>query len=227
MPRCRFVQCYSCGNPETVIKIRKRSEMIELKCKACGFVRCAPLAGGRGGGGGGGGGGSGAGVRRPAFLCGIAVQARRARAGGGRQRPNPPKVLTAAHRTPIAWNCSEVSPKEKLVGYIIKNPPEEKMSKAEKKWVLVNVLKLLFNYCCVCRSKSQEHASAPQLLWFWLRLLQAVAVGQAAAALRRAGACSAGCLQAPATLQRGGSACAASWPELPDHARVPSSPLAG
>jgi len=35
----RFVQCYSCGNPETVIKIRKRSETIELKCKACGFVR--------------------------------------------------------------------------------------------------------------------------------------------------------------------------------------------
>lgn len=35
------MQCYSCGNPETVIKIRKRSETIELKCKACGFVRCA------------------------------------------------------------------------------------------------------------------------------------------------------------------------------------------
>ncbi|KAI7841801.1 hypothetical protein COHA_004525 [Chlorella ohadii] len=34
----KFVQCYSCGNPETVIKIRKRSETIELKCKACGFV---------------------------------------------------------------------------------------------------------------------------------------------------------------------------------------------
>lgn len=28
---------------------------------------------------------------------------------------------------------SDVSPKEKLVGYIIKNPPEEKLSKAEKK----------------------------------------------------------------------------------------------
>ncbi len=28
---------------------------------------------------------------------------------------------------------SDVSPKEKLVGYIIKNPPEDKMSKAEKK----------------------------------------------------------------------------------------------
>lgn len=62
----KFVQCYSCGNPETVIKIRKRTECIELKCKACGFV-------------------------------------------------------------------SDVSPKEKLVGYIIKNPPEEKLSKAEKK----------------------------------------------------------------------------------------------
>lgn len=33
------MQCYSCGNPETVIKIRKRTECIELKCKACGFVR--------------------------------------------------------------------------------------------------------------------------------------------------------------------------------------------
>ncbi|EFN56072.1 hypothetical protein CHLNCDRAFT_145571 [Chlorella variabilis] len=62
----KFVQCYSCGNPETVIKIKKRSETIELKCKACGAV-------------------------------------------------------------------SEVSPKEKLVGYIIKNPPEDKLSKAEKK----------------------------------------------------------------------------------------------
>lgn len=37
--RCRFVQCYSCGNPETVIKVRKRNELIELKCKACGAVR--------------------------------------------------------------------------------------------------------------------------------------------------------------------------------------------
>ena len=36
----RFVQCYSCGNPETVIKIRKKNETIELKCKACGHVRC-------------------------------------------------------------------------------------------------------------------------------------------------------------------------------------------
>jgi translation initiation factor 2 beta subunit (eIF-2beta)/eIF-5 len=32
----KFVQCYSCGNPETVIKIRK--ELLHLKCKACGFV---------------------------------------------------------------------------------------------------------------------------------------------------------------------------------------------
>jgi hypothetical protein len=32
----RYVQCYSCGNPETVVKIRK--ENIQLKCKACGFV---------------------------------------------------------------------------------------------------------------------------------------------------------------------------------------------
>jgi hypothetical protein len=32
-----------------------------------------------------------------------------------------------------ALYCSDVSAKEKLVGYIIKNPPEEKLSKAEKK----------------------------------------------------------------------------------------------
>jgi translation initiation factor 5 len=33
----RFVQCHSCGNPETVINISKR-ETIHLKCKACGAV---------------------------------------------------------------------------------------------------------------------------------------------------------------------------------------------
>ena len=33
----RFVQCHSCGNPETVINISKR-ETIHLKCKACGHV---------------------------------------------------------------------------------------------------------------------------------------------------------------------------------------------
>merc|ERR1712130_554 len=31
----KYVQCYSCGNPETVVKIKK--EVIRLKCKACGF----------------------------------------------------------------------------------------------------------------------------------------------------------------------------------------------
>ncbi len=30
------LQCYSCGNPETVIKVKK--EDITLKCKACGSV---------------------------------------------------------------------------------------------------------------------------------------------------------------------------------------------
>lgn len=34
---CRYVQCYDCGNPETVVKIKK--EFIYLKCKACGCVR--------------------------------------------------------------------------------------------------------------------------------------------------------------------------------------------
>ncbi|WIA37750.1 hypothetical protein OEZ86_014627 [Tetradesmus obliquus] len=31
-----YVQCYSCGNPETMMKIKK--EYIYLKCKACGYV---------------------------------------------------------------------------------------------------------------------------------------------------------------------------------------------
>lgn len=31
---CRYVQCYDCGNPETIVKIKK--EFIYLKCKACG-----------------------------------------------------------------------------------------------------------------------------------------------------------------------------------------------
>ncbi|KAK9090378.1 hypothetical protein Sjap_023555 [Stephania japonica] len=33
----KFVQCYGCGNPETEILITK-SQMIQLKCAACGFV---------------------------------------------------------------------------------------------------------------------------------------------------------------------------------------------
>lgn len=61
---CRYVQCYSCGNPETVIKIKK--DLISLKCKACGAV-------------------------------------------------------------------SDVDMRHKLNTYILKNPPEEKVSKAEKK----------------------------------------------------------------------------------------------
>jgi translation initiation factor 5 len=60
----KYVQCYECGNPETVVKIKK--ENIHLKCKACGFV-------------------------------------------------------------------STVDPLLKLNTFIIKNPPENKLSKAEKK----------------------------------------------------------------------------------------------
>ncbi len=33
----KFVQCYACGNPETVIEVDKR-EFITLTCKACGHV---------------------------------------------------------------------------------------------------------------------------------------------------------------------------------------------
>jgi translation initiation factor 5 len=32
----KYVQCYDCGNPETIVKIKK--EFIYLKCKACGFL---------------------------------------------------------------------------------------------------------------------------------------------------------------------------------------------
>lgn len=60
----KYVQCYACGNPETVIKIKK--ENIYLKCKACGFV-------------------------------------------------------------------SEVDPRLRLNTFIVKNPPENKLSKAEQK----------------------------------------------------------------------------------------------
>lgn len=60
----KYVQCYSCGNPETVIKIKK--DNISLKCKACGHV-------------------------------------------------------------------SEVDPRLRLNTFILKNPPENKLSKAEKK----------------------------------------------------------------------------------------------
>jgi translation initiation factor 5 len=60
----RYVQCYSCGNPETMVKIRK--DFILLKCKACGFV-------------------------------------------------------------------SDVDMRHKLNTFILKNPPENKMSKEEKK----------------------------------------------------------------------------------------------
>ena len=60
----RYVQCYSCGNPETQVKIKR--DNIYLKCKACGAV-------------------------------------------------------------------SDVDMRHKLNTFIVKNPPEEKMSKAEKK----------------------------------------------------------------------------------------------
>jgi hypothetical protein len=43
----KYVQCYSCGNPETTIRVKK--EFITLKCKACGAVGRGP---GRGWGGG-------------------------------------------------------------------------------------------------------------------------------------------------------------------------------
>mmetsp|Transcript_8874 Transcript_8874/g.15368 ORF Transcript_8874/g.15368 Transcript_8874/m.15368 type:complete len:467 (-) Transcript_8874:612-2012(-) len=61
----KFVQCYSCGNPETHIKIDKK-EILHLKCKACGFL-------------------------------------------------------------------SDIDPRHKLNTFIIKNPPENKLGKEEKK----------------------------------------------------------------------------------------------
>ena len=35
----KYVQCYSCNNPETTIRVKK--DFITLKCKACGAVRTA------------------------------------------------------------------------------------------------------------------------------------------------------------------------------------------
>lgn len=60
----KYVQCYDCGNPETVVKIKR--DNILLLCKACGSV-------------------------------------------------------------------SEVDMRHRLNTYILKNPPEEKLSKEEKK----------------------------------------------------------------------------------------------
>ncbi len=60
----KYVQCYSCGNPETMVKIKR--DFIHLKCKACGYV-------------------------------------------------------------------SDVDMRHKLNTFILKNPPENKMSKEEKK----------------------------------------------------------------------------------------------
>lgn len=84
---CRYVQCYNCGNPETVIKIRK--DLINLKCKACGFV-------------------------------------------------------------------SDVDMRHKLNTYILKNPPEEKVSKAEKKCAVISSLSLIFPGSCLNTSASVD-----------------------------------------------------------------------
>ena len=32
----KYVQCYSCGNPETVVRLKR--DLVSLKCKACGAV---------------------------------------------------------------------------------------------------------------------------------------------------------------------------------------------
>lgn len=60
----KYVQCYNCGNPETVVKVRR--ECIHLKCKACGHT-------------------------------------------------------------------SDVDMRDKLANFIVKNPPDNKLSKAEAK----------------------------------------------------------------------------------------------
>lgn len=83
----KYVQCYNCGNPETVVKIRK--ENIYLKCKACGSV-------------------------------------------------------------------SDVDMRHRLNTYILKNPPEEKVSKAEKKCAppLISLLQ------CLCHHAFKGHVLA-------------------------------------------------------------------
>jgi translation initiation factor 5 len=39
----KYVQCYSCGNPETTVKVKAKDEAIFLKCKACGFVSAVDM----------------------------------------------------------------------------------------------------------------------------------------------------------------------------------------
>ncbi|CAM6103822.1 unnamed protein product [Calypogeia fissa] len=34
----KYVQCYNCGNPETTVNVSGKSQLITLKCAACGFV---------------------------------------------------------------------------------------------------------------------------------------------------------------------------------------------
>lgn len=74
----RYVQCSSCNNPETTVKIRK--DNIFLKCKACGAT-------------------------------------------------------------------SDVDMRHKLNTYILKNPPEDKISKAEKKCVSAFSSLMLYLFC--------------------------------------------------------------------------------
>lgn len=75
-----YVQCYSCGNPETMVKVKK--DFISLKCKACGEV-------------------------------------------------------------------SDVDMRHKLNTFILKNPPEDKTSKAEKKCAAFVGARSSRRLCCL------------------------------------------------------------------------------